>query len=94
MIYDDSKKDLTEKVIARWYMAPECILSQNEYSKAVDIWSIGCIFAEMVTGKPLFMGKSESDQLKKIFKIRIKTIKYGISSNIKQIRQNYVLAFN
>ena len=61
---------MTEYVITRWYRAPEVILCPSEYSKAVDIWSIGCIFAEMVTGKPLFMGKNESDQLKKIFKIR------------------------
>jgi serine/threonine protein kinase len=36
----------------------------------VDMWSIGCIFAEMISGKPLFTGTSEADQLKKIFKIR------------------------
>ena len=69
MIYDDSKKDLTEKVIARWYMAPECILSQNEYSKAVDIWSIGCIFAELLGRQPLFPGDNYLDQIQKIISV-------------------------
>lgn len=69
MIYDDSRKDLTEKVIARWYMAPECILSPNEYSKAVDIWSIGCIFAELLGRQPLFPGDNYLDQIQKIISV-------------------------
>ena len=52
------------------FRSPDVLLGSKTYGTTVDIWSIGCIFAEMVTGKPLFMGKSESDQLKKIFKIR------------------------
>jgi mitogen-activated protein kinase 1/3 len=47
---------LTEYVITRWYRAPEVILSPSEYSKAVDIWSIGCIFAELLGRQPLFPG--------------------------------------
>jgi cyclin-dependent kinase len=45
-------------------------LGSKNYLTTVDIWSIGCIFAEMVNGKPLFTGVSETDQLKKIFRIR------------------------
>ena len=63
-------KNYTHEVVTLWYRAPDVLLGSKTYGTTVDIWSIGCIFAEMVTGKPLFMGKSESDQLKKIFKIR------------------------
>ena len=69
MIYDDSKKDLTEKVIARWYRAPECILSPNTYTKAVDIWSIGCIFAELLGRQPLFPGDNFLDHIQKIISV-------------------------
>ena len=69
MIYDDSKKDLTEKVIARWYRSPECILSPNTYTKAVDIWSIGCIFAELLGRQPLFPGDNFLDQIQKIISV-------------------------
>ena len=51
---DHKKKELTEYVITRWYRAPEVILCPSEYSKAVDIWSIGCIFAELLGRQPLF----------------------------------------
>ena len=45
------------------------ILILQEYSTAVDMWSVGCIFAELLQHKPLFMGKSEIDQLNQIFKV-------------------------
>ena len=63
-------KNYTHEVVTLWYRPPDVLLGSKTYGTTVDIWSIGCIFAEMVTGKPLFMGKNESDQLKKIFKIR------------------------
>lgn len=63
-------KNYTHEVVTLWYRAPDVLLGSKVYGTTVDIWSIGCIFAEMVTGKPLFMGKSEPDQVKKIFKIR------------------------
>lgn len=44
-------------------------MGSTKYSTQVDIWGIGCIFAEMVTGRPLFCGSSDQDQLMKIFKI-------------------------
>ena len=49
---------LTEYVITRWYRSPEVILCPSEYSKAVDIWSVGCIFAELLGRQPLLPGKS------------------------------------
>ncbi|XP_064419270.1 cyclin-dependent kinase 2-like isoform X3 [Latimeria chalumnae] len=56
------------KVVTLWYRAPEILLGCKYYSTAVDIWSIGCIFAEMITGRPLFPGDSEIDQLFRIFR--------------------------
>ncbi|NXP05142.1 CDK3 kinase, partial [Thinocorus orbignyianus] len=58
----------THEVVTLWYRAPEILLGCKYYSTAVDIWSIGCIFAEMVTRKPLFPGDSEIDQLFRIFR--------------------------
>ncbi|PRP79934.1 hypothetical protein PROFUN_05910 [Planoprotostelium fungivorum] len=57
----------TTEVVTLWYRAPELLLGQGKYSTPVDIWSAGCIFAEMVTSEPLFGGDSEIDQLQKIF---------------------------
>eukprot|EP00750_Incisomonas_marina_P005483 INCI13967.1.p1 GENE.INCI13967.1~~INCI13967.1.p1 ORF type:complete len:446 (-),score=86.22 INCI13967.1:56-1393(-) len=54
---------LTEYVVTRWYRAPEIMLSCQEYSKAVDVWSVGCIFAELVGRRPLFAGDDYIHQL-------------------------------
>ncbi|XP_066594574.1 cyclin-dependent kinase 1 [Prorops nasuta] len=59
----------THEVVTLWYRAPEILLGSDRYSCAIDIWSIGCIFAEMATKKPLFQGDSEIDQLFRIFRI-------------------------
>lgn len=47
------------------------LLASQEYSTAVDMWSVGCIFGELLTQKPLFPGKSEIDQINKVFKVRL-----------------------
>lgn len=57
---------LTPVVVTLWYRAPEVLL-QSTYATPVDMWSVGCIFAEMFRRKPLFCGNSEADQLGKIF---------------------------
>ncbi|XP_058284812.1 cyclin-dependent kinase 3 isoform X1 [Hylobates moloch] len=59
----------THEVVTLWYRAPEILLGSKFYTTAVDIWSIGCIFAEMVTRKALFPGDSEIDQLFRIFRM-------------------------
>lgn len=64
-IYAQSAK-FTAVVVTLWYRAPEVLL-QSSYCSAVDIWAIGCIFAELYRRKPLFCGQSENDQLFKIF---------------------------
>jgi len=59
----------THEVVTLWYRAPEILLGSKVYSCPVDIWSVGCIFAEMATRQPLFPGDSEIDELYKIFRI-------------------------
>ena len=59
----------THEVVTLWYRAPEILLGEKRYTPAVDVWSVGCIVAEMTVGKPLFRGESEIDQLFKIFEV-------------------------
>ena len=62
-------RTFTHEVVTLWYRAPEILLGSRQYSTPVDIWSVGCIFAEMVNQRPLFPGDSEIDELFKIFRI-------------------------
>ncbi|KAH3678211.1 hypothetical protein WICMUC_001640 [Wickerhamomyces mucosus] len=59
----------THEVVTLWYRAPEILLGGKQYSIGIDVWSIGCIFAEMVNRKPLFAGDSEIDQIFRIFRV-------------------------
>lgn len=63
----------THEVVTLWYRAPEILLGGRQYSTGVDLWSVGCIFAEMCTRKPLFPGDSEIDEIFKIFRYVFKT---------------------
>ncbi|XP_055379369.1 cyclin-dependent kinase 2 isoform X2 [Condylostylus longicornis] len=58
----------THEVVTLWYRSPEILLGTKFYATGVDIWSLGCIFSEMVTKRPLFPGDSEIDQLYRIFR--------------------------
>ena len=62
---DQADKDviLTEEVATRWYRAPEVLLGSKNYGTSADIWSIGCILAEILIGKPFFPGNSTLNQL-------------------------------
>ncbi|KAJ4350498.1 ATP-dependent RNA helicase [Didymosphaeria variabile] len=57
---------MTEYVATRWYRAPEIMLSFQSYTKAIDVWSVGCILAELLGGKPFFKGRDYVDQLNQI----------------------------
>ncbi|EPZ35493.1 Pho85/PhoA-like cyclin-dependent kinase Pef1 [Rozella allomycis CSF55] len=69
----------SNEVVTLWYRAPDVLLGSRNYSTSIDIWSAGCIFAgklfwrarilEMHTGRPLFPGKNNEDQLQRIFKV-------------------------
>ena len=60
---------LTPVVVTLWYRSPELLLGAKKYDSAVDMWSVGCILAELLLGRPLMPGKSEPDQLDKIFRL-------------------------
>lgn len=65
----DHNGNLTNRVITLWYRPPELLLGTTRYGPAVDMWSVGCIFAELLHGKPIFPGKDEPEQLNKIFEL-------------------------
>ncbi|RQM12750.1 hypothetical protein B5M09_004109 [Aphanomyces astaci] len=67
--YGSPLRSYTHLVVTLWYRAPELLLGTLQYSTAVDMWSVGCIFAEMILLSPLFMGRGEIDQLDQIFKL-------------------------
>lgn len=60
---EEGNSVMTEYVATRWYRAPEVILSWNHYSKAIDVWSVGCILAELLLGKPIFPGTDYVNQI-------------------------------
>ncbi|XP_062116019.1 cyclin-dependent kinase G-2-like isoform X2 [Humulus lupulus] len=66
--YGSPLKPYTALVVTLWYRAPEILLGTKEYSTAIDMWSVGCIMAELVAKEPLFRGKTEVEQLDKIFR--------------------------
>jgi len=74
----------THEVVTLWYRAPEVLLGSTRYSCPIDMWSIGCIFAEMATKKPLFQGDSEIDQLFRIFRV-LKTPTEDIWPGVSQL---------
>merc|ERR1711972_225134 len=56
----------TDYVVTRWYRAPEVGLLASQYTKAIDMWAVGCILCELICRKPLFPGKDYKDQIRKI----------------------------
>ena len=70
MIYPDLKKlAYTIKVVTLWYRAPELLIGVKNYTEMVDIWSLGCFFAELFIGKTLFPGNKEMQQMALIWDV-------------------------
>lgn len=59
----DKNDEYTDYVATRWYRAPELLVGDVHYSFPVDVWAIGCVFAELINGQPLWPGRSDMDQL-------------------------------
>ncbi|KAG2259486.1 hypothetical protein Bca52824_078780 [Brassica carinata] len=64
-----NKQPLTSRVVTLWYRPPELLLGATEYGASVDLWSVGCVFAELLLKKPVLQGRTEVEQLHKIFKL-------------------------
>lgn len=67
--FGDPLGEMTQLVVTLWYRSPELLLGAKEYSTAVDVWSVGCIFAELMQKTPLFQGRGEIDQVGKVGQI-------------------------
>ncbi|CAH9126703.1 unnamed protein product [Cuscuta epithymum] len=67
--HPDKKEPLTSRVATLWYRAPELLLGATDYGVAIDMWSAGCILAELFAGKPIMPGRTEVEQMHKIFKL-------------------------
>jgi cell division cycle 2-like len=65
---DPPSPNLTQLVVTLWYRAPELLFGTTAYDSAIDMWSIGCIFGELLTKNPLLQGKNEVDELSKVSK--------------------------
>jgi mitogen-activated protein kinase 15 len=80
---------ITDYVATRWYRAPEMIMNSSKYTKPIDMWSVGCILAELITGRPLFPGKSTKDMLKCVLEVT------GIPDmkDFEDIRSKYDIQF-
>lgn len=66
---DPPPPKLTQLVVTLWYRAPELLLGTRDYGAAVDMWSVGCIFGELMTREPLLQGSNEVDQTSKVFEL-------------------------
>ncbi|XP_077211491.1 protein IMPAIRED IN BABA-INDUCED STERILITY 1-like [Tasmannia lanceolata] len=64
-----NRQPLTSRVVTLWYRPPELLLGSTDYGASVDLWSVGCVFAELLLGKPILQGRTEIEQLHKIFKL-------------------------
>ncbi|XP_013699458.2 cyclin-dependent kinase C-2 C [Brassica napus] len=64
-----NKHQLTSRVVTLWYRAPELLMGSTSYGVSIDLWSVGCVFAEILMGKPILKGRTEIEQLHKIYKL-------------------------
>uniref|UniRef100_A0A8C9X914 Mitogen-activated protein kinase n=1 Tax=Sander lucioperca TaxID=283035 RepID=A0A8C9X914_SANLU len=81
---------LTEYVATRWYRAPEIMLNSKGYSKSIDIWSVGCILAEMLSNRPIFPGKHYLDQLNHILGVLGSPSQDDLNCIINMKARNYL----
>ena len=67
--YDVNTENLTEYVVTRWYRAPEVVLNSSQYTEQIDVWSIGCVFSELLGRTPLFPGEDYLDLVQRIIAV-------------------------
>uniref|UniRef100_A0A9J2PPM4 Mitogen-activated protein kinase n=1 Tax=Ascaris lumbricoides TaxID=6252 RepID=A0A9J2PPM4_ASCLU len=83
---------LTEYVATRWYRAPEIMLNSKGYTKSIDVWSVGCILAEMLNNRPLFPGKHYLDQLNLILAVIGSPSQEDLQCIINEKARSYLLS--
>lgn len=81
---------LTEYVATRWYRAPEIMLNSKGYTKSIDMWSVGCILAEMLSNRPIFPGKHYLDQLNHILGVLGSPSQEDLECIINDKARNYL----
>ncbi|KAF3493087.1 hypothetical protein DY000_02055062 [Brassica cretica] len=94
---NNKQQPLTSRVVTLWYRPPELLLGATEYGASVDLWSVGCVFAELLLKKPVLQGRTEVEQLHKIFKLcgsppadYWKKLSPGIEELVKKLRANKI----
>ncbi|KAF4585519.1 Serine/threonine-protein kinase bur-1 [Ophiocordyceps camponoti-floridani] len=63
----EGRRDYTGLVVTRWYRPPELLLQLRQYTTAIDVWGVGCVFGEMLVGKPILAGENDAHQLELIW---------------------------
>lgn len=92
---------MTEYVVTRWYRAPELLLNSSDYTAAIDVWSVGCIFMELMDRKPLFPGRDHVHQLNLLLEVILvfrflyfcNVIFWGKGYRLKFFHSNYDLLY-
>ena len=91
---DGSPPVLTEYVATRWYRAPEILLGSTKYTKAVDMWSVGCILGELIIGKAIFPGTSTLNQIERVLELIGKPKDEDINSLESPVAYNILSSIN
>lgn len=82
---------LTQYVVTRWYRAPEVVLCKGQYTESIDLWAVGCVFAELIGRQPLFPGKNHLDQVKLILSITGKVSQEDLSFFGEEASRSFIL---
>lgn len=90
--YGDPPPKLTQLVVTLWYRSPELLLGAEKYGTEIDMWSIGCIFGELLTKEPLLQGKNEVEQVSKVctfLTAQVWTDRANTHSDLRSHRPSY-----
>ncbi|GAB4848524.1 Mitogen-activated protein kinase [Ancistrocladus abbreviatus] len=84
------EQHMTDYVVSRWYRAPELLLCSNTHGSPIDVWSVGCIFAEILGRKPIFLGRDSLHQLRLIITILGSPYDADLEFIDKERARNYI----
>ena len=82
---------MTEYVVTRWYRAPELLLNSSDYTAAIDVWSVGCIYMELMNRQPLFAGRDHVHQMRLLTEVGLILLrKFVNQKSLILIRPSYI----